>query len=134
MGDITADTVQTFLDKLADKFALSMGHKLERHMPHFTKAQVYNAYVQEFSRLHPNNTPASSSYFLSIWKMQHSFIIVVKVPSFTKCSEFELLRVALREASWNGSDTGNHIEQRDAHVQFIELELRYYCKKAEVAK
>lgn len=59
IGYITSDTVNTFLDILADKIAWSIPHNAELHLPHFTKAQVYNVYVQYFTRLYP--TPASYS-------------------------------------------------------------------------
>lgn len=101
---------------MEEKTGSNMLHKSEKDLSNFSKKLLYDSYCRRFALIYSGETCASKSYFYQTWKKHRRFIKVRKVPSFTKCSECECLRIALLQAGTDGTDTTELLAPRDAHV------------------
>lgn len=89
----------TLLDLSANKTVGIISHKCEKHLPHFTKKQIYEIMVAAFTCIYQNQTCAYLPYFRLAWNNEQSIIEFGKVPIFKTCSWCYCLRETFHDSA-----------------------------------
>ena len=72
-----------------------MPDREEAHLPYFEKNQVYEEFLNEYTKLQSGSKAPSRSYFYTTRVKHCSQVKVCKLHSFTECGDCERLRGAL---------------------------------------
>ena len=126
------DAVVTFLERTVNECGDKMPDCSEQHLPFFRKTDVYNAFIDEYGKLHSGNPP-SKTYFYRTWKAKCPSVKVRKVSRFSQCSTCEQIRSALESGIRRGNDISIFKEMRETHLDEIRRERLEYKRKREIS-
>ena len=124
----------SFLTRLSQDCSDKIPNKPELHLPFFRRSDVYSHFATEHNSLYPSQQVPTSSYFMRIWRTFCDYIKVRRRHGFTMCDRCDELRKALHHAVIHSIPTNKIMEEKAAHIAFVNCERTAYALKRDRAR
>ena len=129
------EAIMSFLIRVADASGDKMPNCNERHLPFQKKDEMYNTFLEKFSRSNknPGIKAPSKNYFYHVWKHNCKDVKVRKSTRFSKCDICEQIRSEMHILVTSFQSTADLLLRKRAHYDFIAQERMEYKRKRDIA-